>query len=407
MRRTPFALGTIVLVGSVALGGYYVQRADAGPTLTTDMVTRGDIVDTVSSTATVQPVTTVEVGSQMSGTIEALFADYNSIVRKGEVLAKLDQSTFASAVDQAKASLASAEAEVERLRVARETADTALTRARELSARELLPAEDLQTAETDCGSAAAQLVGAQSRVVQARASVHSSEVDLAKTVITSPIDGVVIARNVDVGQTVAASFTAPTLFVIAADLSKMQLDANIDESDVGQVSTNQSVTFRVDAYPSETFRGRVAQVRLNAATLNNVVTYAAMIDAPNPDLKLKPGMTATVTIEVGRKAGVLRVPTAALRFKPDAATLARFANGSSPAPAKTPTVWVSSRGAISPVGVRIGANDATHTEILDGPLAEGAVVVTRSTTAAGNTAAPSTATNNPLMPGRPGLRTVR
>ena len=188
----------------------------------------------------------------------------------------------------------------------------------------------------------------------------------------------------------------------------MQLDANIDESDVGQVSTNQSVTFRVDAYPTETFQGRVAQVRLNAATLNNVVTYAAMIDAPNPELKLKPGMTATVTIEVGRKAGVLRVPTAALRFKPDAATLARFANGSAPAPAKTPTVWVASGGGISPVAIRIGANDSIHTEIIDGPLAEGAVVVTRAATAADNAATASTATANPLLPSRPGgSRTVR
>src|SRR6476646_8581200 len=216
-------------------------------------------------------------------------------------------------------------------------------------------------------------------VVQARAVVHSAEVDLSKTVIASPIDGVVTARNVDVGQTVAASFSAPTLFVIAGDLSKMQVDANIDESDVGQVSPTQLVTFRVDAYPSETFQGRVAQVRLDAATLNNVVTYAAMIDAPNPDLKLKPGMTANVTIEVSRRQNVLRVPAAALRFKPDAKTLARFAEGSAaPPPAKSLTVWVSSGTKIAPVPVRIGATDGTHTEILDAPIGEGARVVTRA-----------------------------
>ena len=203
-------------------------------------------------------------------------------------------------------------------------AEMALTRARELSAKQLLPAADLQTAETASRSAAAQVVGADAKTQQARSAVQTAQVNLAKTVIESPIDGVVIARNVDVGQTVAASLSAPTLFVIAADLSKMQVNANIDESDLGNVAPDQAVTFRVDAYPSETFRGTVSQVRLNPTTVQNVVTYAAIIDAPNPELKLKPGMTANVTIEVARRDDVLRVPAAALRFKPDADVLARF-----------------------------------------------------------------------------------
>ena len=222
---------------------------------------------------------------------------------------------------------------------------------------------------------------------------------MAKTVIQSPIDGVVIARNVDVGQTVSASMSAPTLFVIAADLAQMQLNTNIDESDLGNVHDDQPVTFRVDAYPAETFRGRVSQVRLNPTTVQNVVTYAAIIDAPNPALKLKPGMTANVTIEVARRDEVLRVPAAALRFKPDAAVLARFGAGAKAPAGRAATVWVSNGTTISPVAVTLGASDGAQTEIVKGSLVAGALVVTRATsTATSTTAKASTSTGNPLMP---------
>jgi HlyD family secretion protein len=231
-------------------------------------------------------------------------------------------------------------------------------------------------------------------------------VNLAKTIITSPIDGVVISRDVDVGQTVAASLSAPTLFVIAADLAKMQVVANIDESDVGNITDGQAVTFRVDAYPTETFRGTVSQVRLNPTTVQNVVTYAAIIDAPNPGMTLKPGMTATINIEVARRDAVLRIPNAALRFKPDADVLARFgARGTAAAQTsarKSATVWVLEGGAISPVAVTIGASDASLTEVTGGSLAEGAQIVTRATSASAATTTKATPTaGNPLLPSRP------
>ena len=403
MKRKSFAPAALILGATVALGTYYSTRAEPAPSLTTAAVTRGDIVNVVSATGTLQAVTTVQVGSQVSGTIESLHADYNSIVRKGQLLAKLDDSTYLSAVEQAQASLQNAQAEVERLRVAQTSANAALARARELTAKQLLAAADLQAAETESKTAAAQLAGADARVTQARSGVRTAQVNLGKTVINSPIDGVVIARNVDVGQTVAASLSAPTLFIIAADLSEMQLNASIDESDLGQIATGQGVTFTVDAFPSEKFTGSVSQVRLNPTTVSNVVTYAAIVDAPNKALKLKPGMTATLTIEIARRENVLRVPSAALRLKPSADVLERLA-ASTPAP-KGPVVWTSHGSSIAPVSIKTGAADATYTEIADGSLPEGTQVVTRI--ASGDASSTSTrpvtsGSGNPLMPTAPG-----
>ena len=404
MTRKTFAPLGLIVAATIGAGTYYSTRAEPAPALTTAAVTRGDIVNVVSATGTLQAVTTVQVGSQISGSVESLHADFNSMVRKGQLLARLDASTYASSLEQAKAALVSAEAEVERLRVGVASADAALARARELTARQLLAAADLQAADTESKSAVAQLAGAQARVVQARSGVRTAEVNLAKTVITSPIDGVVIARNVDVGQTVAASLSAPTLFVIAADLAEMQLNASIDESDLGQVVAGQEVAFTVDAYPSETFHGTVSQVRLNPTTVSNVVTYAAIIDAPNAALKLKPGMTATATIEIARREDVLRIPSAALRFKPSAEALEQLGVAGTPA-VKGPTVWVSTGKGVEPVAVKIGAADATYTEVVGGPLVEGATLITRIGAATASTTRPAgNATGNPLMPTAPPRR---
>lgn len=403
MKRRTFAPLGLILAATVAFGTYYSTRAEPAPSFTTAAVTRGDIVNVVSATGTLQAVTTVQVGSQVSGTVESLHADFNSMVRKGQLLARLDASTYASALEQAQASLQSAEAEVERLRVAKTAANAALTRARELTAKQLLPAADLQTAETESKTAASQVIGAEARVAQARSGVRTAQVNLAKTVITSPIDGVVIARNVDVGQTVAASLSAPTLFIIAADLSDMQLNASIDESDLGQVAAGQEVSFTVDAYPSDKFSGTVSQVRLNPTTVNNVVTYAAIVDAPNPKLKLKPGMTATLTVEIARRENVLRVPAAALRFKPSAEVLERLDVSTQSVP-KGPVVWAAHGSAIMPVSVKPGAADGTYTEIPEGLLPEGTQVVTRVASADSTSATrPATSgSGNPLMPTAPG-----
>ena len=407
MKRNTLASAALIAAASIGAGTYYSTRAEPAPALTTSAVSRGDIVSVVSATGTLQAVTTVQVGSQISGVVQSLHADFNSMVRKGQLLARLDASTYASAVEQARAALANAEAEVERLRVAQASAESALTRARELTAKQLLPAADLQAADSASKSAAAQLTGAEARVVQARSGVRAAQVNLAKTVISAPIDGVVIARNVDVGQTVAASLSAPTLFVIAADLSEMQLNASIDESDLGRIAAGQDVTFTVDAYPSDTFEGRVSQLRLNPTTVNNVVTYAAIIDAPNTALKLKPGMTATVAIEIARRDNVLRVPSAALRFKPGADLLVRLGSATA-ATVKGPAVWTSTGSAIAAVAVKPGASDATYTEIAEGSLVEGAPVVIRAAMAASNAApatrAPASGGGNPLLPSAPGRR---
>ena len=384
MKRTSLALTTLVVVATAGVGAHYSLRSSTAPVLTTETVTRGDIVSVVSATGTLQPVTSVQVGSQVSGTIESLKADFNQIVRKGQILATLDQSLYTSALEQARAALASAKADADGLRVEQAAADVTLARTRELASRQLVPASDLETADSAARSAAAQVVGADAKVRQAQSTVRTAEVNLAQTVIVSPIDGVVTDRSVDVGQTVSASLSAPTLFVLAADLSKMQLNASVDESDVGQVRPGQPVRFRVDAYPSETFAGTVSQVRLDPTVVSDVVTYAAMIDAPNAAMKLKPGMTAVASIEVARQDDVLRVPSAALRFKPDTAVLARYGvKGVDVPAAKATTVWISNGTSISPIVVKTGGHDASRTEIVGAPFPEDTAVVTRASSGAG------------------------
>lgn len=324
---------TVLALGVLGGGGFWYYRYSKTPTppvVTTATVTRGDIVETVGATGTLQAVTTVQVGSQVSGNIAFLGADFNSIVKKGQVLARLDPSLFEAQSQQTRANLAQARAnltkaqsDLERSRVQLTDAQQKFARARELSTRNLLPQSDLDSAKTAVDTAQAALQSQQATVTQVQAaitqseaSVNQSQVNLEHTVITAPIDGLVISRNVDVGQTVAASMQAPTLFVLAADLTKMQVVANLDESDVGRIRPKQAVTFRVDAYPNDTFHGTVSQVRLEPKVQQNVVTYATVIDVPNDDLRLKPGMTANVNVEIARATNVLRIPNTALRFRP-------------------------------------------------------------------------------------------
>ena len=311
-------LVTLIVGTGIAAYGYYgLRTVDFVPDVTTVTVTEGDIVDTVGATGALEAVTTVQVGSQVSGIIQDLLVDFNSIVREGDVIMRLDPSLFETQLAQASANLARAEAEVERLRVAVEDAETQLVRAEGLAARALISDTELDAASVAVRSAEAQLKSAEAQVTQAQASLNQNQVNLEHTVIRAPIDGIVTSRLVDVGQTVAASFQAPELFVIAADLTKMRVIANIDESDIGRIRPDQRVTFTVDAYPAEEFEGSVTQIRLEPIVTQNVVTYATVIDAPNPELKLKPGMTATITLEIARRENVLRIPNAALRFRPD------------------------------------------------------------------------------------------
>ena len=363
------AVAALVSVGGSGYAFYSSRETEAAPTLITAPVTRGAIVDAISSTGTLQAVTSVQVGTQVSGTIESLGADYNSIVKRGQVLARLDRSLFQTQVDQNRANLVRAEADVERLRVALQDANTKLSRAQALSERQLLPQSDLDAAAVDARSAEAQVRSAEAQVAQARAAVKQSEVNLENTIITAPIDGIVLSRAVDVGQTVAASMQAPTLFVLAADLTKMQVLANLDESDIGRIADGQKVTFTVDAYPGRTFEGVVSQIRLQPQTVQNVVTYSVVIDAPNHDLVLKPGMTANVTIQVARRDDALRVPAAALRFTPEGQTR------------KGPQVWRSDNGALTPVSVKAGLSDGQFTEVVEGNLSVGDSLAVRQATA--------------------------
>lgn len=308
----------VALIGASAWGYARLRNGTAAPQVVTAAITRGDIVEAVGATGTLEAVTTVQVGTQVSGTVQHLYADFNSIVRKGQVLARLDPSLIQTQIEQQRANLVRAEAELERLRVALADARVKLGRARDLGGRGLIPTTEVEAAEVAVQSTEAQLRSSQAGVTQARANLNQQQVNLNHTVITAPIDGIVISRNVDEGQTVAASMNAPVLYLLAADLAKMKVSANIDEADVGKIRPGQRVTFRVDAYPTDQFDGTVVQVRLNPVTVQNVVTYQTVIEVPNPDLRLKPGMTANVNIEIARRENVLRLPAGALRFRPTA-----------------------------------------------------------------------------------------
>src|SRR5438309_4958029 len=354
MKRALIVLLIIAAIGAGA-GAIYVRRGGTEPTVNTSPVTRGDIIDTVGATGTLQAVTTVQVGSQVSGTIQYLGADFNSIVHKGQVVAKLEPSLFETQVEQARANLTKAKADSERNKVSLDDAQTKYNRAKDLAARNppLIAASDLDAARVAVDAAKAQIQSSQAAVVQAQASLGQNEVNLQHTIITAPIDGIVTSRNVDVGQTVAASMSAPTLFIIAADLTKMQVNANVDESDVGRIRPGQHVTFKVDAYPTEQFEGTVVQVRLQPVVIQNVTTYGTVIDVPNQQLKLKPGMTANVKIEIAKRSDALRIPNAALRFRP---TTDLFAALNQPVP---PELQGGGRGGRGGFGNRAGGNVAS------------------------------------------------
>jgi HlyD family secretion protein len=413
------AVVALAVVAAVALRG----RAE-DVRYATARVDRGDVLDVVGATGALQAVTTVQVGSQVSGTVQSLNADFNTQVKKGQVIARLDPSLFQARLGQSQAALASAQANVERSRATVEDARQKLERAQRLSAEKLLPEADLETARATHAEAAAQLKASQAAVTQAAANVRQAQVDLAHTVITTPIDGVVVARNVDVGQTVAASLQAPVLFVIANDLSRLQVSASIDEADVGRVHAGQQATFRVDAFPSEVFEGTVEQVRLQPTTVQNVVTYTTIIGVNNPGQRLMPGMTATVSVVVQRRDDVLRIPAAALRFRPEgfdagavrerAAGRANGGAGASPEGggrregARGATVFtLDAGGEPQPVRIRQGISDGQYVEVVDG-LTEGATVIT-GVAAADAPRAPGRAGGspaaNPFQPTRPQRRT--
>ena len=315
MKRTVTIAVLLILVGLGGFGLWVFRGSAKEAVFTTVAITRGTITQTVSATGTLQAVVTVQVGSQVSGTIANLYADFNSKVTNGQVIAELDQGKFKARVEEERANVVSAQADLAKAKVSLEDTERTLARATELRKRELISQSELDAAETSNRAALAQIEVAKGRVEQAKAGLDQAALDLSYTVIRSPVDGIVISRNVDVGQTVAASLQAPTLFTIANDLSKMEVHTNVAEADIGTVWQGQEVTFTVDAYATRRFRGTVAQVRNAPTVVQNVVTYNAVVRIDNKELLLKPGMTANVQFLVSQKNDVLTVPNLAIRFR--------------------------------------------------------------------------------------------
>jgi len=395
----------IGIIGSIAIivvGYTFIQKGENNKLeYQTAKIKRGDLKQVVMATGSLSPITQVEVGSQVSGRIAKLYADFNSRVKKGQVVAEIEQSLFITRVKQAEANYKMAEAALHKAKVNLMTMKRKYKRAVELFKKGMLSEEERDAAEDAYLSAQADLRSAEARLAETKAALDSAKVDLEHTVITSPVDGIVIARNVDVGQTVAASFQAPVLFLIANDLTKMQVDCNVDEADIGKVKEGQRATFVVDAYPEELFSGRVVQVRFNPVEVQNVVTYDTIIEVENPDLKLRPGMTATVSIITAERKDVLLVPNKALEFKPPNLSpeklreeLAkrfrreRGENINSPRSQQAnlkgrraggrrrfKVIWLLKEGKLVPTPVVIGISNDNYTEIVRGRVEEGDVVV--------------------------------
>jgi HlyD family secretion protein len=402
LKHLAIAALLVAVLGAAGVSAYRFTRGDTTPVVSTVTITRGDVVEAVVATGTVQAVTTVQVGSQVSGTVAWLGADFNSTVRKGQRIARLDPSLLEAQLRQSRAALQKAQADVNRTRAEQANAEQKLARAVQLSEKELLAQSELDTAILAVETAKATSESARAQLAQAEASVAQNEVNLEHASITTPIDGTVIARNVDVGQTVAASLSSPTLFEIAADLTKMQLKADIDEADIGRVQAGQAVRFTVDAYPQSTFTGTVSQVRLQPTVSQNVTTYVSVIDVANPDLRLKPGMTASIHIEIVRRNDVPRVPNTALRFKPTDELLAALGQQEQAPLGRGSHLWTYANGKLTPVAVRTGISDATLTELADTPLPPGtAVVSSMSANGAKSATTRGTTTTSPLLPTRP------
>ncbi|HEY4719225.1 MAG TPA: efflux RND transporter periplasmic adaptor subunit [Candidatus Methylomirabilis sp.] len=356
-------IGILVLLALfIGVGGVAWLRSEKSPRYRTAPVERGEIVATISASGTLNAVTTVQVGSQISGRIKNLYADFNSRVEKGQLIARIDPDTFEAKVNQAKADVDNAKVAVKDAKIKRD------------SRAALFQEGGISQEERD--SAQASYDSAAARLEAALAALRAAQVDLDRSYIYAPVNGVVIARNVDVGQTVAASLQAPTLFLIAEDLNKMQVDTNVDEADISRIQVGQQASFTVDAFPGETFRGQVVQIRQAPIVQQNVVTYNVVVAVVNPDLKLKPGLTANVRILVDRRANALKIPNAALRFRPpspDGEPLAAQEKTRGPS-----QIWILDDGRLSGVAVKLGLSDEYFTEVLEGDVKEGQSVVVGS-----------------------------
>src|SRR5579859_7890919 len=388
LARSIALLATVIVL--LALGWHFLRGAKADGRYVTATVTRGPIVRAVIATGTVNPVITVQVGSYVSGPIQAIYADFNSRVKAGQLIAKIDPRPTQVKVAEAQAALANAKAQL-----GKDLADTdykkiTFQRNQRLYDAEAISRDVLDSARSAYLQGVSQVALDRANIQQQQAAVQDAQVQLNYTNIISPVDGTVVSRNVDVGQTVAASFQTPTLFLIAKDLTQMQVDTSVSESDIGNVLNGETGEFKVDAFPDRTFDGSVFQVRQAPITVQNVVTYDVVVRVANPELLLKPGMTANVTIVTARRDDVIRVPQMALRFAPRSSDTASAASPHSRS-ARDKRVFRLDGGKLTPVAITTGLDDGNNVELLSGDLKTGDVVVTdelRTTTASGGTAPP-------------------
>lgn len=365
-------VGVVVAIAVIA---WLLSRGKKDDTVnfTTEAVAPANIENSVTATGSIEAVKTVTVGTQVSGIIDKLYVDYNSVVKKGQVIAELDKQNLLSQLNSSKAALSQAQANLTSAMSDLAYQKANYQRYRTLYNKGLIAANDYEQARLSWQTAAATVAERRDAVASAREEVNRAQTNLSYAVITSPIDGVVISKSVEEGQTVAASYSTPTLFTIAKDLKDMRVIADVDEADIGGVKVGQRVTFTVDAYPDDTFEGAVTQVRQEATTTNNVVTYEVVISAPNQDLKLKPGLTANVTIYTQETKGVLSVPSKALRFTPEkdavgGRKIKDIANAKN-------KVWTLEGNTLVAHRVTVGATDGTHTQILSG-IKKGQKVIT-------------------------------
>ncbi|MFT3706892.1 MAG: efflux RND transporter periplasmic adaptor subunit [Archangium sp.] len=376
MKRVIGVVVAVMAVSGAAWGFFFKGPSKTPQQFVTQPASRGDVSSRVTATGTLSALVTVQVGTQVSGRIQELNADFNTRVKKGQVLATLDQQLFNAALAQANANERAAVAGVTKAKAQALDSERQLKRTKQLAGQNYVAQADLDTAQSAYEVAVASIDSAEAALAQSRAQRQQAQVNLAYTTITSPIDGTIISRAVDVGQTVAASLSSPTLFTIAENLERMQVDTSVAEADVGKLKEGGDATFTVDAFPGRKFSGRVRQIRYAATVVSNVVTYDAVIDVQNPELLLRPGMTANVTFVTGEAHDVVRVPNAALRFKLENAA---------PQPGKR-TIAVLKDGKPQSIPVVTGLTDGTFTEVVSG-LEGGEQVITNRSGAAGAPAA--------------------
>ena len=386
-KKKALVIAAVAAIAALAVWLLSGGKKEEKITFDTAAVAPANIMNSITATGTIEPVTSVTVGTQVSGIVSKLFVDYNSVVKKGQVIAELDKTNLMSQLNTAKTQLATAQSQLNY-----QTAN--YKRYKTLFEKGLVAADDFDNAKLS-------YTQAKEQVVSAKEEVQRAQTNLGYATITSPIDGVVLLKSVEEGQTVAASFSTPELFTIAQDLTNMQVVADVDEADIGDVKEGERVSFTVDAYPDDTFEGKVKQVRQEATTTNNVVTYEVVISAPNADLKLKPGLTANVTIYTAERKGVLSVPSKALRFTPQKETVGKMkivdvANAKN-------KVWTIEGNSIVAHKVNIGMTDGTNTQIVGG-IAEGTKVVTGLNVTGGEEKMPMEAQGekSPFAPGPPG-----